>query len=189
MTLRLVTGPATMPITLAEAKTHLRVDSTDEDALITAMIASATEHAETFTGRRLIDQTLDYVAEGFPRSGMKIRLPLAPVISVEGVFYSKDGAETEMDAGAYVVELIGGTIQATTWPAADSIRVRFRVGYVDAQSSPPGEVPGDIVAAIKLTVGHLYQNRESVATGVAVAELPLGIEALLRPKRFDLSMA
>ncbi|MBV9418770.1 MAG: phage head-tail connector protein, partial [Alphaproteobacteria bacterium] len=39
MSLQLTTPPATEPITLAEAKTHLKVDTTDDDALITRLIA------------------------------------------------------------------------------------------------------------------------------------------------------
>ncbi|ANN66466.1 head-tail connector protein [Bordetella bronchialis] len=42
---------------------------------------------------------------------------------------------------------------------------------------------GSILAAVRLTLGHLYANRESVATGVTVAELPLGVADLLRPYR------
>lgn len=42
---------------------------------------------------------------------------------------------------------------------------------------------GSILAAVRLTLGHLYANRESVATGVTVTELPLGVADLLRPYR------
>lgn len=40
-----------------------------------------------------------------------------------------------------------------------------------------------IVAAVRLTLGHLYANRESVSTGEAAQELPLGVVSLLRPYR------
>ena len=59
MSLKLVTAASTYPVTLAEAKLHLRVDSTDEDTLITALITAATEMCEQKTGRAIMQQTWD----------------------------------------------------------------------------------------------------------------------------------
>ena len=36
---------------------------------------------------------------------------------------------------------------------------------------------------MRLMLGHLYANREAVVTGVTTAELPLGVDALVRPYR------
>ena len=44
-------------------------------------------------------------------------------------------------------------------------------------------MPAPIMHAIKLLVGHWYQNREAVSVGVAVAELPRAVKALLDPFR------
>ncbi len=41
----------TEPVSLAEAKLHLRVEHSDEDGYITALISSAREYAESFTNR------------------------------------------------------------------------------------------------------------------------------------------
>jgi uncharacterized phiE125 gp8 family phage protein len=201
MTLRLVTAATDTVVSLDEAKLHLRVEGTDEDALITALIVAATADAEAYLGSALFDQTFDFVPETVPQSHFfshsfghhraKVRLPITPLLSVEGVFYTLDGAETEIDAGSYFVETITGVITATTWPRADSLRVRFRAGYVDTQSSPAvGEVPPTIRAAVLLTIGHLYTNRESVMTDARVQalELPLGVTRLLGFKRTDMSM-
>ncbi len=40
-----------------------------------------------------------------------------------------------------------------------------------------------IRAAILLTLGHLYMNREDVVVGVSAAEMPRGARDLLRPHR------
>ena len=45
------TEPAAYPVTLAEAKLHLRIDNTDDDTLITSLIASATRWAEDYCDR------------------------------------------------------------------------------------------------------------------------------------------
>jgi uncharacterized phiE125 gp8 family phage protein len=58
-------APAAEPITLAEAKAWLRVDGTDEDTLITALIAAARTHVENFTRRALITQQFEVSFDAF----------------------------------------------------------------------------------------------------------------------------
>ena len=45
-----------------------------------------------------------------------------------------------------------------------------------------------IRAAILLTTGHLYANREDVVTGVTVAALPNGAQYLLQPYRVGMGV-
>ena len=44
------------------------------------------------------------------------------------------------------------------------------------------DVPGPLKLAIKLLVGHFYENREAT-TMLKIDELPLGIKALIEPYR------
>ncbi|MGT2460041.1 head-tail connector protein [Cupriavidus basilensis] len=46
----------------------------------------------------------------------------------------------------------------------------------------------EIQAAVLLTVGHLYMNREDTVIGVSVAELPHGARDLLQPYRVGLGV-
>src|SRR5690554_6904374 len=85
-----VTQPAEEPVTLVEAKTHLRVDATDEDALISSLIASAREHVEAFQLRALVTQTWRLSLDRFPR-GRVIRLPRPPLQSVTSITYTDPG--------------------------------------------------------------------------------------------------
>ena len=68
----LVTGPSVEPISLAEAKLHLRVDITDDDTLITGLIISARQRAETITRRSLCTQTWKLVLDQFPAPGQNV---------------------------------------------------------------------------------------------------------------------
>jgi uncharacterized phiE125 gp8 family phage protein len=66
MPLQLVTAPAGEPITLLEAKQHLRVDVDDDDALIGSLITAARQAAETLTGRQLMTARWRLVLDAFP---------------------------------------------------------------------------------------------------------------------------
>lgn len=195
---KVITAAIEDPVTLAEAKTHLREDGSDQDSLITDLISAATEHAESFMGRALISRTLDYYLDTFPGDDEAIKLPLPPLIEVTGVFYiDADGVEQEFTD--FEVDTAGApgriyTGPNTDWPdprvSANAVRVRYRAGYVDTDPSPnTGSVPKDIKAAIKLIVGTLYENRETVVTGQSAVMMPLSAEHLLRRRRVELSAA
>jgi uncharacterized phiE125 gp8 family phage protein len=215
MSLKIVAAPENDPITLAQAKAHLRVDHSDDDTLIEALIAAATQYCDGphgFLGRALIQQTWDLYLDEFPswrgsgfyrnrRYGHAIEIPLPPLISVAGVFYlDTAGDEHEIDAASYVVDPIsepGRVVPArgACWPTVcdtNAVRVRFTAGYVDATNSPATDnVPKPIYAGMLLYIGDLYANRETMLTGqrAAAVTLPWAAEQLLRPYRFTLSLA
>ena len=66
MPLTLVTPPAEEPVSLTEAKLHLRVDFAEDDALITALITAARQAAETITGRQLVTARWKMTLDSFP---------------------------------------------------------------------------------------------------------------------------
>ena len=74
MGLRVTTPPADEPVSLADARAHLRVDGTDEDALIGGLIVAAREYAEGFTGRRFVTTDMELTLEQFPAGGI-VRFP------------------------------------------------------------------------------------------------------------------
>ncbi|MDF2809509.1 MAG: hypothetical protein K0S56_540 [Microvirga sp.] len=186
MNLRLVTAPTAQPVTLVEAKAHLRVDHADEDDLISALIETAVGWMDAgWLGRALMPQTWEMVRAGF---GEQITIPLLPLISVDSIKYvSTDGVLTTLAADQYAVydrgksPSIVAPAYALTWPSVravpDAVTIQFQCGYADAASVPP-----PVKHAIKLIVGHLYQNRESV-TDKRPVEMPMGVDALLGPFR------
>lgn len=219
MALKLVTAPANDPVTLDQAKAHLRVDFPDDDTLIGALVDAASQFCDGpkgFLGRALVSQTWDLYLDEFPcrhgesffRGGRihrgyhsRIEIPLPPLISVGGVFYlDGSGEEQEVDASLYTVDDKNepGHVVAKNgaWPIAacvpNAVRVRFTAGYVDATNSPAVDaVPAPIKAAMLMYIGDLYANRETMLTGqrAAAVTLPWASEQLLRPYRFTLSIA
>jgi uncharacterized phiE125 gp8 family phage protein len=168
--LHLVTAPTDEPVTLAEAKLHLRVTQAHEDTLITALISAAREHVEGVTGRVLMPQTWAVGLTAFPGSCGGIELPRPPLAEVLSfTTYAEAGIGVEMAGGWQVVADSGPMAQpgkvypatGTSWPAitGDGMRrvvhLTYRCGYASAAT-----VPAPLKAAMLLTIGDLYENRE-----------------------------
>jgi uncharacterized phiE125 gp8 family phage protein len=190
MGLEVYTAPALEPVSLTEAKAHLRVDITDDDTLITALITSAREMVEQITRRALISQTLDYKIDDWP--GDYMELPMPKLISITSITYKlySDGSTSTLSSAVYfaVTSTTPGRVAlkpGQSWPGDSlypyqAITVRYVAGYGSAASS----VPGPIKEAIKLLIGHLYENREaSYAGNPNVSMLPMGVDKLLYPYR------
>lgn len=178
MRYKVITAVATEPVTLAEAKLHLRVDATDEDTLITTMITVAREFAEHYTGRALAPQTLEMALDKFPKD--RIDLDMPPVTSVTSVKYTDTaGVEQTVLATDYSLSTYGESRQISladskTWPStqdiADAVRIRYVTGYTTA--------PKAVKSAMLLLIGHLYENRQAVSS-LNVNEIPMGAVALM----------
>ena len=182
MPLTIVTPRASQPVTLAEAKLHLRVDSSAEDALISALIIAATDDAEHLMQRAVLPQTRQLTLDSFAAASAdaltsmsttaaassEIALPCPPVTAISSVKYLRDtdGTLITLDPSAYVLAAASDysarlvPAYGTTWPATrampEAVRIAFVTGYADAAS-----VPELIKAWIKLQVGAMYENREA----------------------------
>ena len=193
MALKLITPPVAYPVTLAEAKAHLRVDHNDEDALITTFLAASTDFCEAFLGRALMPQTWELVLDQFPTN--EIKLPKPPLIEVLSVQYD-DGAGDLQSYTSYSMDNVsepGWIVPDGSWPGTfdgiNAVRIRYRAGYFVSDSPTDTKVPDDLKAAVLLYMGSLYANRETIITGTIAAQVPWSAEQLLRRKRIDLSMA
>lgn len=176
MPLILITAPAAEPISLAEAKLHARVETTDDDDLISALIAAAREEAEHKTGRALITQTRDLVLDAFPAAEIDLRLPDVQAIS-SVKYIDPDGVEQTLAASAYSLDADStpcwllpayGTDWPTTLDTANAVRVRFTAGF----GATGADVPEPIRAWIKVRMASLYAQREAHVGGISVADMP-----------------
>lgn len=183
--LELVTAPAVEPVTVEEAKTHLRVDSEDfENDYIETLITTARQEAENFLRRALITQTWRLSLDGWP--ARTLVLPIPPLQSVSTVKYlDTSGTLRTLTADTdYVVDAASTPARiypayAQTWPTVraieKSVQVEFVAGYGDAAS----DVPQAIRHAILLIIRDYYDFRGSTIAGAGVAELPRAAESLL----------
>lgn len=182
----LKTGPATTAISLAEAKSFLRVDSDydDDDAYITSLIGVATNVVEQFTRRRLITQTYNIYYDEFPPF---MDLQVGNVASVTHVkYYDTDNTLQTLNTSEYDVDIRvkpGRIYQAedgnfpNTYERANSVEVEFVVG------SAASDVEDAIKQAMYIVIGRYYENRQDVVTGTIASELPLMVDHLLTPYR------
>lgn len=179
-------APETPPLTLERVKSHLRVDFADDDALITGLIAAATDALDGYTGilgRALVTQKWQQVFDRFTGC---MRLPLAPVASIEKIEYF-DAENERQTVAAEIYELFADEIgpyvalkAGASWPATFARAASVSITYV--AGSEVATVPPAVCAAILLHVAHLYANREAVGDTSSVA-LPLAYSALIAPYR------
>jgi uncharacterized phiE125 gp8 family phage protein len=180
-------APALEPVTRDEAKAHLRVTDTAEDALIDRLIAAAREACEAHTGRAFLAQTFRLVRDAWPEK-LCASLPHPPLVAVDEVrLYDAGGNAMVWDAASYQVDTryTPGRLCLKTgwlWPLPGrrqgGIEIDFQAGYGASAS----DVPAALRQAVLMLVAHLYENREAVATGGAF-EIPQGAGALLAPYR------
>lgn len=192
----LVTAPPAEPISVSEAKLHLRVDAdlTNDDVLIDTLITAARRWCERYTGRALVQQTWDLRKD---HANGCIEIHKVPVQSVSAIYYTdEDGVEQTLTASLYDVDVYSEPARITrawnaTWPDYRAVpnawRVRFVAGYAVGSPADYGQnVPGELVSAMKLVIGHLYENRENVVAGQAPQAVPQGAEYLAHPYRTSL---
>jgi uncharacterized phiE125 gp8 family phage protein len=196
MNIKILARGTAEPVTLAEAKLHLRVDLSDDDALITAMISAARDMVERYTSRTLIYTAYRLTMDNWPYD---IELPRSPAIEAEanlitGIayitprirYYDGDGNQQTMTyaAGDFEVLLDNNPpllvlppsgIWPVTYPLQrGAIEIDWIAGYGAASTG----IPQLLRIAIMMLVAHWYEHREAV--GSFGSEVPLAVDSVLR---------
>lgn len=179
----LKTAPTVEPVTLDEAKSHLRIIEDHEDALISMQISAARQRVEGFIKSSLTPTVYEYKLAGFPD---EIVLPIGPVLSpTVSISYVNDaGAATTLASSDYQLSTgeVGRVRPAYgyTWPATrpqlDAVTVEFTAGWTSAAAVPPV-----IKAALLLTLGDLFELRQNTVVAASAVNIPAGAERLLLP--------
>jgi uncharacterized phiE125 gp8 family phage protein len=168
------------PVSLEEARVHLRVETEAEDVLIVGLIGAAREWAEVVTRRALVTTTYRLDLSEWPCD--EITLPRPPLKTLTSVKYydtanvlqtwAASNYQVSAPVGPWApraeIELAYGVIWPTTYPREDAIQITFDAGYVD--------FPKALKAALLILLTHLFEHR-----GDASQELPPAARALLSP--------
>ena len=185
MGLNILTDAASEPISLAEAKDHIRLEIADDDTIVAANITAATLYVEGEIERQLVTATWKLTLDGFPTDDSAISLNMPPIQSITSIKYldTVDGTQQTWDSSLYSLDTTSspGRVYPSfgeTYPATraiqNSVEIEFIAGYGIGSA-----VPENLKSAVKLMFAHYYENRDAVLFG-SMSELPMAVNALLR---------
>lgn len=182
MTLISTEPPLAEPVSLVELKAHLRLETADEDALLTDLIATARFHLEAVTGLALVTQGLRLSLDDWPQCKV-IHLRRFPVQSVEAVqVYDAAGLPQSvplsgmlLDGAARPARLLLAEMPAPGQPI-NGIEIEFTAGFGMA-----AEVPPELRRAILLHAAMMYEFRGATPGSMQPAAMPAGYERLISP--------
>lgn len=170
MHLKLIATIGEEPVPLELAKSHLRVVGTHDDGLIERYVKAARKAAENYINQAIVLARYEQTGDRLERSFELLKHPVQQVESIYWGEYQYIETDYHVRSNYLYLPVVDGLE-----PAFDAGKVTYTAGFE--------EVPEDIVSAILLILGHLYENRESVVVGVTVTEVPMGAKWLLDPYR------
>ena len=180
MALILITPPEAEPVSLSEAKTHLRITHTDDDSYVAGLITTARRMIESRLSLALMPQAWALFADGWPEDGI-ITLPLHPVTSIESIsMFADDDTASTIDAAHFYLDIASrparlvlrrGRFFNPPGRKANGIRISFEAGFA--------EVPGELKQALLITIADWHSKRGDDEGGT----LPAAALELMQPFR------
>jgi uncharacterized phiE125 gp8 family phage protein len=187
LALILKSPPAAEPVTLEEAKAHMRIDHAHEDVLISSLILTSRLHVETGLSLALITQSWTVQMDRWPK-GDAVELPLAPLQAVTDVRVThSDGSAGSIAATGYLVDLASrparlvwnGMTPPRPGVRANGIEIDITAGFGAGGES----VPAPLRHAILLLTAHWYEHRDPIEIGSSAAHIPDAVSDLIQPFR------
>lgn len=181
----LISPPAALPVTLAEAKAHLRVETDDEDDYIAGLLATATAHVEAATGKSLISQVWRIYLDRLP-DAEPFELPVAPLLSVDAIaVYDAEGNPAAADLTLVDVDrhsdpprlLVRGGVEAGA--AFNGVEIDVTAGFGEAGP----DVPGQLRRAILVLAANWHAFRGQASGEALYGSVPRGFDTLIAPFR------
>jgi uncharacterized phiE125 gp8 family phage protein len=185
MSLTILTPPAIEPVSVAEAKARLRLDTDAEDALLGALITAARERVEALAGRAMITRRVRELRDSFGASG-QLKLALAPVSAIVHIrtIGPDGGAGADLDPGLYLLD--GDRVPARVallsgaWPAVRRAALGVEIVYDAGFSPAAADIPAALREAVLALAAELYEHRLPSERLEEVA-LPLAVQGWLAP--------
>lgn len=197
----LVTSSTGEPVTLTEVKQHLRISTAStaegDEEVLNSLIKASRERIEDITNRKIMKQTWDCYYDEWP-ANKTIEIPYTPLIGVKststGITYKKpDGNTTTMSSTKWVIDTVSEPGRVCLdynegWPTdtlhnVNPIRVRAIVGYGTTSAGSIAMIPNGIKLAMKMLIGHWFENRENSIVQQSIQEIPNGVKMLLQSLR------
>lgn len=168
-----VTAPASEPITLAEAKLYLRVDSNSEDSLITDLIVAARMSAEAWLKSSLITQSWKLVYNDYLDDA--VALPMSPIVNIASVVVvNRDATTQTISASNYYLNAAKNMLLFDNYVSGFSIEITYNTGYGTAS-----QIPYPIKYGILAHIAAMYDERGLMGQ----VNLPPQVSALYSPFR------
>lgn len=182
----IVIEPPLPVVSVEEARRHLRVEHSEDDALIEGLIAAATawlDGPDSWLGRAIGGQVLEWRLDSWPcRDGFT--LPYPPEVEVISVVYIDP--EGDEQTWPFPTPLYWDDLPAVRGRPGD-IRIRYRAGYGAFDTADPpvwtNAAPAPIKVAIMMLVAQWYENREAAVVGATPEDMPNSVKALVNPYR------
>ena len=185
MTIAELAPPVGEPLTLAEARAHLRIDDTADDPVIADLITTVREHLERTTGLVLIARSFRLYLDRWPQ-GRVLEIGRGPIRSIETITgYDALGAPFEADMTGFVLDGRASPPRLflpaapETARAVNGIEIDFTAGF----GTTGAEVPASLKRALLLHLALLHAYRGAVSPGDQPADVPAGYDRLVAPFR------
>jgi uncharacterized phiE125 gp8 family phage protein len=185
--LKVQTQPVVEPVSVADAKAHIRVDTNTDDTYIAALIGAAREYCETYMDETLVDSQYVMRLDAFPAVIELPRPPMSqtPARTAVSITYvtGEAGGTATLDTTAYRVDRdsVPGKIRTTyagSWPSHLLDYGSVTVTWWGGRGEDGSKVSPRVKAAILMLVGQWYERRMA-ADAASMSEMPFGVKALL----------
>jgi uncharacterized phiE125 gp8 family phage protein len=161
-TMQLITPPVGPVVPLPDLRAHLRVDGTEEDALILSLEAAAVAYLDGWggvLGRAIKTQTWRMEVDHWGQ----FLLPLPDVSAVAVTYLDADGNE-QPATSVEVRQDAGGTVVAIDGPDADRI-------FINMTAAMTSRYLPRVEMIVKMLVAHWFDDRAPGETPAAASAL------------------
>jgi len=178
---KVIVQPESEPVTLEQAKMHLRVTGNDEDTYITALIKVARRMCEHDANLSFLTQERQISLDRFPCREFEILN--GPVQSIEITYVDTNGDTQVLAEGTdYTIDLVSNPARVravSAWPSTKSqlnaVTISAVCGWTnDGHDTLPEEIP----QAILMQVATLFEGRQDEVQG-ATAQVNMNSRVLL----------
>ena len=156
-----LTPPATEPVSVAEAKAHLRIAHSDEDALIGRLISAARAQLEQAAGLALLTQRVRETLPWPQRDA--VALGIGPVIALHEVKLRRAGHEEGVSLER--VSLLRNGLRSALHAASglgasgEALIVDYDAGF----GATPALIPPELKQCILESIARRYADREGAS--------------------------